>query len=122
MGGLESGPGQLATSPLLLTAEEAAEVLRVGRTTIYALRKAGDLQTVHIGRSRRISRAELEFYVCRLGPRAGAPAIERAQADDRASADSSSWTRHRRTPSESTGGSPQSDSFDSEWYDAARPS
>jgi predicted DNA-binding transcriptional regulator AlpA len=49
MGGLERGRGQLATSPLWLTAEEAAEVLRVGRTTIYALMKAGELRPVHIG-------------------------------------------------------------------------
>ena len=48
---------------LLLTAEEAATVLRVGRTMVYALMKAGDLRPVHIGRSCRISRAELERYV-----------------------------------------------------------
>lgn len=48
---------------LLLTPEEAAEVLRVGRTTIYALMKAGDLHGIHIGRSCRLSRAELERYV-----------------------------------------------------------
>ncbi len=51
---------------LLLTPEEAATVLRVGRTTVYALIKAGDLRPVHIGRSCRISRAELERYVRRL--------------------------------------------------------
>ena len=53
----------LAADPLLLTPEEAAQMLRVGRTTIYALMKAGDLQPVHIGRSCRLSRAELERYV-----------------------------------------------------------
>ena len=63
MRGLESGRDELATTRLLLTPEEAAEVLRVGRTTIYALMKAGDLHTVHIGHSCRISRAELERYV-----------------------------------------------------------
>ncbi len=51
---------------LLLTPEEAATVLRVGRTTVYALIKAGDLRPVHIGRSCRISRAELERYVQHL--------------------------------------------------------
>ncbi len=44
----------LAAEPLLLTPEEAAKVLRVGRTTIYALMKAGDLHPVHIGRSCRL--------------------------------------------------------------------
>jgi len=53
----------LAGERLLLTPEEAAELLRVGRTTVYALIKAGDLHPVHIGRSCRISRAELERYV-----------------------------------------------------------
>src|SRR3954469_6221306 len=62
-----------SSDPLLLTPEEAAEVLRVGRTTIYALMKAGDLHPVHIGRSCRISRAELERYVRRLdGPQPSA--------------------------------------------------
>ncbi|MBM7807734.1 excisionase family DNA binding protein [Geodermatophilus bullaregiensis] len=60
---LQDGP---TSEPLLLTPEEAAQVLRIGRTTIYALMKAGDLRPVHIGRSCRISRAELERYVRRL--------------------------------------------------------
>lgn len=55
----------LASDPLLLTPEEAAK-LRVGRTTVYALMKAGPLHPVHIGRSCRVSRAELERYVRRL--------------------------------------------------------
>jgi excisionase family DNA binding protein len=56
----------LASDPLLLTPEEAAKILRVGRTTILALMKAGELHPVHIGRSCRLSRAELERYVDRL--------------------------------------------------------
>ena len=56
----------LAAEPLLLTPEEAATVLRVGRTTIYALMKADEVRPVHIGRSCRISRVELERYVRRL--------------------------------------------------------
>src|SRR5436305_7253963 len=53
---------------LLLTPEEAARLLRIGRTTVYALMKAGDLRPVHIGRSCRLARAELERYVDRLHP------------------------------------------------------
>jgi excisionase family DNA binding protein len=51
---------------LLLTPEEAAQVLRVGRTTLYALIKDGDLRPVHIGRSCRLPWSELERYVDRL--------------------------------------------------------
>ena len=54
-----------ARDSLLLT-PEAAKVLRVGRTTVYALIKAGDLRPVHIGRSCRLSHAELERFVARL--------------------------------------------------------
>ncbi|WP_419751020.1 helix-turn-helix domain-containing protein [Geodermatophilus sp. CPCC 206100] len=57
-----------AGDALLLTPEEAARVLRVGRTTIYGLIKAGELQPIHIGRSCRLPRAELERYVNRLQP------------------------------------------------------
>src|SRR4051812_26636550 len=56
----------ITNDPLLLTPEEAAKVLRLGRTTVYALIKEGSLRPIHIGRSCRISRAELERYVNRL--------------------------------------------------------
>ena len=66
MADLETGRDELGTTPLLLTPEEAALVLRVGRTTIYALMKSGELRPVHIGRSCRLARVELERYVARL--------------------------------------------------------
>jgi excisionase family DNA binding protein len=53
----------LAGSPLLMTPEEAATALRIGRTTVYALMKAGELRPVHIGRSCRLPRTEVERYV-----------------------------------------------------------
>ena len=56
----------MAADRLLLTAEEAANVLRIGRTTVYALMKSGDLRSVHIGRSCRSPQAELKRYVRRL--------------------------------------------------------
>jgi excisionase family DNA binding protein len=65
---------------LLLTPEEAAKVLRLGRTTVYALMKAGDLHPVHIGRSCRLSRNELERYVRSLeAPRTAHRALRRAR-------------------------------------------
>jgi excisionase family DNA binding protein len=56
----------LTADRLLLTPEEAAKVLRLGRTTVYALMKSGDLRPVHIGRSCRIPQSELQRYVSRL--------------------------------------------------------
>ena len=56
----------IAADRLLLTPEEVAEVLRIGRTTVYALMKRGELRAVHIGRSCRIRQAEVERYVHRL--------------------------------------------------------
>ena len=58
---------------LLLTPEEAAQVLRVGRTTLYALIQQGHLRPIHIGRSCRLSWSELERYVDRLEALAPAP-------------------------------------------------
>src|SRR4051794_31462067 len=66
MGDAQRPREPVSSDPLLLTPEEAAPLLRVGRTTIYALMKAGELRPIHIGRSCRLSRAELERYVCRL--------------------------------------------------------
>ena len=66
---------------LLLTPEEAARLLRIGRTTVYALMKAGDLRPVHIGRSCRLARAELDRYVRMLQtPPRAAPAEHRRRS------------------------------------------
>jgi len=51
---------------LLLTVEQAAEALALSRTVIYELMGAGKLDSVHIGRARRITQASLEEYVSRL--------------------------------------------------------
>ncbi|WP_448623525.1 helix-turn-helix domain-containing protein [Geodermatophilus sp. URMC 64] len=74
-------PDVPASDPLLLTPEEAAKLLSVGRTTVYALIRAGDLHPVHIGRSCRLSRAELERYVRMLhSPPQAAPAQHRRRS------------------------------------------
>jgi excisionase family DNA binding protein len=66
---------------LLLTPEEAATLLGIGRTTVYALMKTGDLRPVHIGRSCRLARAELERYVRMLqNPPQAAPAQHRRRS------------------------------------------
>lgn len=58
------------TERLLLTVEEAAERLSLGRTKVYELIAAGDLETVCVGRSRRVpTEAVVQFVeTLREGP------------------------------------------------------
>ena len=49
--------------PLLLRAEEAAKLLRLGRSTVFELMAAGELPSVKIGRSVRIPYAGLVAWV-----------------------------------------------------------
>jgi excisionase family DNA binding protein len=49
--------------PLLLSVEDAASVLAVGRTSIYQLIWSGELRPVRIRRSVRFTMAELERFV-----------------------------------------------------------
>ncbi|MFF4595271.1 excisionase family DNA-binding protein [Amycolatopsis sp. NPDC001319] len=51
---------------ILLTVEEAAEQLSIGRTTMFALIKAGDITTVRVGRLRRVPATAVADYVDRL--------------------------------------------------------
>jgi len=51
---------------LLVTPEEAARRLSVGRTTIYELMSSGELQSVNIGRCRRVPVSSLSSFVSRL--------------------------------------------------------
>ena len=55
---MKTAPPDVA--PLLLTPEAAARVLSVGRTTIFQAISDGRLRAVKLGRSTRISKAELE--------------------------------------------------------------
>jgi excisionase family DNA binding protein len=52
--------------PLLLTVDQTAGLLGVGRTCVYSLLASGDLRAVRIGRSRRIARADVVQFVERL--------------------------------------------------------
>jgi excisionase family DNA binding protein len=58
-----SSPAATVPLTLLLTAEEAALALR---SKVYELMRAGELRSVKIGGSRRISAAALTEYVAAL--------------------------------------------------------
>ncbi len=51
---------------VLLTVEEAAERLHIGKTKTYALVKAGEIESVLIGRLRRIHVDAVDAYAARL--------------------------------------------------------
>ena len=55
---------------VLLTPEEVARALRVGRSKVYDLMRSGALRSVKIGGSRRVSATALAEYVARLEGRA----------------------------------------------------
>ena len=56
--GASKSPG-----PTVLTVEETAEVLKVGRTTIYDLMRTGQLSSSTIGRLRRIPYTDVGAYL-----------------------------------------------------------
>ena len=53
-------------TPLVLTVEQAARRLGIGRTLMYALVTSGEIESVTIGRLRRIPAECLTEYVNRL--------------------------------------------------------
>lgn len=57
-------PDRVSDSPArLLTVEDAAGFLSVSRSRLYELIAAGELSSVSIGRSRRVSLGDLEEFV-----------------------------------------------------------
>jgi excisionase family DNA binding protein len=71
---LASNPPAVAPEPspaaspdrMLLTVEEAAEQLGIGRTTAWGLVKSGELESVQIGRLRRVHIDAIRTYAGRL--------------------------------------------------------
>ena len=47
----------------LLTPLQVAELLNIGRSTVYELLASGDLPSVRVGRSRRVPLGSVEEYV-----------------------------------------------------------
>ena len=60
---VEEGSG---SNQLLLTIEEAARRLAIGRSHIYEQMQRGGLRSVRIGRSRRILNTDLEAFIEQL--------------------------------------------------------
>lgn len=54
------------TTPLLYKPEAAAAALGIGRSKVFELIAAGQIETVQIGRSRRVPAQALVAYVDRL--------------------------------------------------------
>ncbi|WP_405624560.1 excisionase family DNA-binding protein [Streptomyces sp. NBC_01396] len=54
------------SSLVLLTVEEAARRLRIGRTTCFRLVLAGEIESVTVGRLRRVPADALPAYVAKL--------------------------------------------------------
>jgi excisionase family DNA binding protein len=53
---------------LLLTPEDVASVLSIGRTRVYELMNSDALRSVKIGKSRRVRRTDLDEYIVGLTP------------------------------------------------------
>lgn len=51
---------------LLVSPEEAAAMLAIGRSTVYELMASGQLPSVKLGAARRLRVADIEEYVDRL--------------------------------------------------------
>ncbi len=66
--GTHTQPEPVSDQPegLLLTVEEAAERLRLGRTLVYRLISSGELESVTVGRLRRVPAECLAEYVASL--------------------------------------------------------
>lgn len=62
----EPTPPRPLPERVLLTVEEAAQYLGVGRTLMYRLIKDSEIQTVQIHRLRRVPRDAVDVYAARI--------------------------------------------------------
>ena len=66
MTGETAPPDHPEPTGLLLTVEEAARRLHIGRTLVYQLISSGELESVKVGRLRRVPAECLPEYVATL--------------------------------------------------------
>ncbi|MER7511550.1 helix-turn-helix domain-containing protein [Streptomyces lavendulae] len=63
---LDARPAQVNDpTPVLLTVEEAARCLRIGRTTCFALIRSGELESLLVGGLRRVPADAPAAYLAR---------------------------------------------------------
>ena len=65
-GTVERGEEVIQHKKILYSVSEAAEVLSIGRTTLYSLIKSGDIESIMVRGRRLIPRESLERYAQRL--------------------------------------------------------
>lgn len=52
--------------PMLYTPQEVAEIVSISRSQVYNLMNSNQLESVHIGRSRRITMDQIHEFVGQL--------------------------------------------------------
>ena len=52
--------------PMLYTPQEVAEIMSISRSQVYNLMNSNQLESVHIGRSRRITMDQIHEFVVQL--------------------------------------------------------
>lgn len=60
-------PSTIKDSPLLLTVSQAAELMQLGRDTVYQLTHRPDFPALRLGRSVRINRELLQVWLNQNG-------------------------------------------------------
>ena len=62
--------------PMLFSIEEVADILHIGRSTVFKLIKEGKIQSIKMGRSRRVPIDAMQNYVNDLISEASASRTE----------------------------------------------
>jgi excisionase family DNA binding protein len=52
--------------PMLFTPSQVAKIMGISRSQVYILMNKGQLDSVHIGRCRRITRKQIDTFIDKL--------------------------------------------------------